>query len=75
MCMVSSRGTATFTPFITGSSSVVATAALDEPQMATYSDPYAYTEHNLWPTTTFEWTNRSRSRPVMAVLSVLLTNQ
>src|SRR5216117_3620821 len=36
MCMVSSRGTATFTPFITSSSSLVATATLSQPQLAAY---------------------------------------
>src|SRR5947207_14670544 len=40
MCMVSSRGTATFTPLITSSSSLVATATLNQPQLAAYCVGY-----------------------------------
>ena len=73
MCMVSSRGTATFTPFITPTTSMVATVALSHPQLATYCANSAYTEHNVWPTTSFEWTNRSRS--LTTAPSIFVTNQ
>src|SRR6266498_1997176 len=53
MCMVSSRGTSTFTPFITASGYLIATVAVNLRQMAAYCEPYAYTEHNVWPRTTF----------------------
>src|SRR5215212_8543479 len=58
LCMLNSRDNRTFTPFISPGTGLVATVALSNPQMAPYCNS-AHTEHNVWPTTSFEWTNGS----------------
>jgi hypothetical protein len=59
LCMLNSRNTPTLTPFISSSTGLVATVALANPQLASYCANSAYTEHNVWPVTSFEWTNGS----------------
>jgi hypothetical protein len=74
MCMVNGRGTSTLTPFVTPSTRLGATVALSQPQLASYCANSAYTEHNVWPRTSFEWTNGSRSLAATPI-SMPLTNQ
>jgi hypothetical protein len=61
LCMLNTRTTPSFTPFISPSTGLVATVALSHPQLASYCANSAYTEHNVWPVTNFEWTNGNRS--------------
>ena len=60
LCMLNTRNNQTFTPFISPTTGMVAAVALSHPQLASYCDS-SFTEHNIWPTTSFEWTNRSRA--------------
>ena len=59
LCMLNTRNTQNFTPLISAPTGLVASVALAHPQLASYCDG-SFTEHNIWGTTTFEWTNRSR---------------
>jgi hypothetical protein len=61
LCMLQSRTTQTFTPIISPTTGLVATVALSHPNLASYCADTAFTEHNIWPSSSFEWTNRSRS--------------
>ena len=57
-----SRHSTGFTPFIASpAASLVATVALNEPHLATYYAAATHSEHNVWPITTFEWTNGSHT--------------
>jgi hypothetical protein len=60
--MVSSRSTHSFTPFISSSTGLVATVALSHPHLAAYCVNSAYTEHNDWPSTSFELAHDTRSQ-------------
>jgi len=60
LCMLNTRNNQTFTPFISSTTGMVATVALSQPHLASYCDG-SFTEHNIWPTTSFEWTNRNRA--------------
>src|SRR5882762_2298481 len=62
LCMVSSRSTHSFTPFISSSTGLVATVALSHPHLAAYCVNSAYTEHNDWPSTSFELAHDSSSQ-------------
>src|ERR1044071_6170586 len=61
LCMLQSRSTQTFTPIISPSTGLVATVALSHPSLASYCADTSFTEHNIWPSSSFESTNRSRS--------------
>jgi hypothetical protein len=75
LCMISSRNTQSFTPFISSSTGLVATVALSHPHLAAYCVNSAYTEHNDWPTTSFELADdhRSRMTPIVAFYTNHLT--
>jgi hypothetical protein len=42
------------------SNGLVATMALNEPHLA-FSSRATYRDHNVWPSASFEWTNRGHS--------------
>jgi hypothetical protein len=75
VCMVNTRGTSSFTPIITSPADLVATALSANPQLASYCANAAYTEHNIWPNSRFEWTNRTQSRSLTTYLPLRMTNQ
>jgi hypothetical protein len=73
LCMLNSRTSSTFTPIISSSTGLVATVALRDPGLASYCADSSFTEHNIWPTSSFEWTNKSRSLTTHS--PVFITNQ
>src|SRR3954464_7943628 len=72
LCMVSSRSTHSFTPFISSSTGLVATVALSHPHLAAYCVNSAYTEHNDWPSTSFELAHDTSSQ--FTTTSIFRTN-
>ena len=46
---------------VSPSTSLVATVALNQPNLASYYAGAIHSEHNAWPITTFDWTNGSHS--------------
>ncbi len=57
-----SRGPDQLNEFIhSPASGLGAAAALSQPELATYYAGAIHSDHNVWPVTTFEWTNGSRS--------------
>src|SRR5689334_18141276 len=61
LCMLNSRTSSTFTPIISSSTGLVATVALSPSGVASYCADSSFTEHNIWTTSSFDWTNKSRS--------------